>query len=79
MPIDKRLQVELPADYLEEWGQPQTGNRLQKLANTLASLTRMQKRKQRPSDQAIEQWQADLEFLRTSFYVGRYDFKWPGP
>ena len=74
----ERLQVNLPAGYLEEWGQPQTGGRLQKLANTLASLTRNMKRRERPSEEAIDQWQADLEFLRKSFYVGRYDFKWPG-
>jgi hypothetical protein len=73
----KRLQVNLPGDYLEEWGQPQTARRLKKLANTLASLTRNMKRRERPSQEAIEQWQADLEFLRKSFYVGRYDFKWP--
>jgi hypothetical protein len=64
--------------YMSEWGQPHTGVRLKKLAETLAALTRNEKRKRAAASRsAIEEWEADLEYLRQKYYVGRYDFVWP--
>lgn len=69
----------ISAEYMAEWGSPKTGPRLQKMAESLAAFTRNSKRKLSKSDLAIHEWEADLEYLRKSYYVGRYDtiFVWP--
>jgi hypothetical protein len=47
--------------YLSEWGEPQTTQRLKKLANTLAALTRNAKRLDAMSyATAIDDWEGDL-------------------
>ncbi len=64
--------------YLEEWGSPATVQRLKKLADTIASLTRNAKRRRtRGMDEAIRDWEADLEYLYYEYYVGRFAFTWP--
>jgi hypothetical protein len=67
-----------PADYLAEWGRPKSADRLRKLANTIAALTRNAKR--RGSDRmgaAIADWEHDLRFLHARYYVGHFHFDWP--
>jgi hypothetical protein len=65
-------------DYLAEWSAPGSVGRLRKLAETIAALTRNAKRRQTANmRQAIEDWESDLEYLRTTFYVGRFNFDWP--
>lgn len=69
--------VESP-DYIREWGPPATPARLRKLAETLASLTRNEKRRREASlRRAIEQREDDLRFLHDEYYVGRFHFVWP--
>ena len=63
--------------YMAEWGSPNTGSRLQKLANTIASLARNAKRRNNPPEQAIEDWENDLEWLKNTYYSGRFNFDWP--
>jgi len=64
--------------YLEEWGDPSTVQRLKKLADTIASLARNAKRRRTQAmDQAVRDWEADLEFLYYEYYVGRFSFAWP--
>ena len=60
-----------------EWGEPNSSARLQKLANTIAALTRNAKRKRRSPIAAIRDWENDLEFLKSNYYDGVYDFYWP--
>ena len=68
----------LPKKYLDEWGAPQTAKRLSKLANTLATLTRNEKRKKRGDfAKSIADKENDLSYLKSNFYDGKYDFKWP--
>ena len=65
-------------EYMEEWGMPRTWARLKKMAESIAAFTRNAKRKNQPGlSIAIEEWESDLEYLRTRYYVGRYDFSWP--
>jgi len=73
------LRLNLSAEYLAEWGEPETAQRLRKLANTIASLARNMKGRRLTETASIREWESDLEFLRQAFYVGRYDFKWPTP
>jgi hypothetical protein len=63
--------------YMAEWGQADSKQRLQKLANAIASLCRNERRRRVPPHIAIEQRVADLEWLREKFYAGRFDFAWP--
>ena len=70
-PLDSRI-------YYLEWGQPQTAQRLKKLANTLAALTRNAKRRDGSSyAKAIDDWEGDLMFLRERYYFGFFHFGWP--
>jgi hypothetical protein len=74
----QRLPVVVSGAYTEEWAAPGTPARLQKLAVTLAALARNAKRnRSRDYRQAIEEWEADLEYLHAAYYVGRFGFAWP--
>jgi hypothetical protein len=64
--------------YYSEWGKPLTAQRLRKLANTLAALTRNAKRRDQASwGAAIDDWEDDLWFLRQNYYVDLFHFGWP--
>jgi hypothetical protein len=70
-PLDSRT-------YYLEWGQPQTAQRLKKLANTLAALTRNAKRKDAVSyASAIDDWERDLVLLHDRYYRNLFHFGWP--
>ena len=56
--------------YYSEWGEPKTPQRLAKLANVLASLTRNAKRRDSISfATAIKEWEGDLVLLHQRYYV----------
>ena len=56
--------------YFDEWGEPRGARRLQKLANTLASLARNAKRRDPLTlSRAISEWEQDLMFLYEQYYV----------
>lgn len=64
--------------YEYEWGDPQTAQRLQKLAETIAALTRNARRRNNPNLRiAINDWEADLAYLKQNYYDGRFSFHWP--
>jgi hypothetical protein len=64
--------------YLAEWGEPRTSQRLQKMAESLAAFARNAKRRQhRGFSHAVQCWETDLNFLYTEFYVGHFFFEWP--
>jgi hypothetical protein len=76
--LPKYLYNKFPESYLNEWGPPSSGNRLLKMANTIAALARNFKRKNDPSLRyAINDWETDLNWLKDTFYNGRYIFNWP--
>ena len=65
-------------EYMNEWGAPDSGMRLQKLANCLAAFCRNGKRRKGSAPTAaITDWEEDLSWLKGQFYSGRYDFVWP--
>jgi hypothetical protein len=66
-----------PPEYMAEWGEPDSAQRLHKIANLLASNCRNQKKRRRPSLEAIADWESDLDWLKTTFYHGRFKFQWP--
>lgn len=64
--------------YMNEWGQPRSAQRLRKMAESLAAFARNFKRLDEDRyDEAIRQWEQDLDFLYFRYYVGRFGFGWP--
>ena len=63
--------------YMNEWGMPKSSDRLQKLANSLASFARNAKRRPSPPREAIREWEEDLAWLEQTFYQSRFRFRWP--
>lgn len=67
-----------PPTYMAEWSEPGSATRLKKLAETIAAMARLFKRRHDSRfDDAISDWEADLRFLYDEFYVGRFKFAWP--
>ncbi|MFA1676282.1 hypothetical protein ACDY97_26955 [Rhizobium mongolense] len=68
----------LPSWHMESWGTPESSRRLRKMAETIAALARNAKHRRSPSyDQAVGDWEHDLQRLHDTHYVGRFDFGWP--
>ena len=64
--------------YLNEWGQPGTAKRLKKLAESIAAFTRNAKRRNAGVfAKAIQDWEADLAYLKCTYYNERLNFQWP--
>lgn len=61
-------------DVTEIWGMPSSGQRLRMMADHLAYL--IDDRQRYP--EAVDDWGADLAWMRNEFYHGHYDFEWPG-
>lgn len=67
-----------PKRYLDEWGNPSTARRLQKMAEAIASFTRSAKRRHDARMQAaIKDGEKDLEYLYYEYYVSKFHFAWP--
>ena len=65
-------------EYMAKWGQPRTGTRLKQIAENIAASARNKKRsKFGDFSVAIDEWEDDLEYLRVTYYVDKYDFGWP--
>lgn len=76
--FEGKLPRVFPLDYMRQWGEPKTSARLRKMAESIASFTRSAKRRDEDRlDEAIRQWEQDLEFLYHRYYVGRFGFGWP--
>ncbi|WP_437193651.1 hypothetical protein [Planctomicrobium sp. SH527] len=66
-----------PNVYLDQFGQPKSAQRLQKMADIIATLTRNAKRRGSVMATAIREWECDLEFLYYNYYIGHFGFGWP--
>lgn len=66
-----------PLQYMREWGEPNSPERLRKIADSIATFCRNMKAKRDPSLEAIEDWESDLEWLKDEFYHGHFRFHWP--
>lgn len=66
------------AAYLREWGEPSTSRRLQKLANCIATFALNASHNNSSNlSQAIQDWEADLAYLKRTYYNGHFHFQWP--
>lgn len=67
-----------PLGYLDKWGKPESGMRLEKMARSIATFCRNQKKMSNPSKQAISDWENDLQWLKREFYHPlNFGFDWP--
>lgn len=67
-----------PADYFNDWGRAGSGRRLEQIAHLVAYHCRLFKQQQNPPEQAIEDREADLEWLKRNLYPPlTYTFDWP--
>ena len=81
--LDRFFRSELPGSvekyFPGEYGTPGSEKRLRKTANVIAAHTRNAKRNDREKlIFAIEDWEKDLEYLKTTYYdLGSFAFPWP--
>jgi len=67
-----------PPAYLDEWGDSNSVQRLQKMAESIAAFVRNAKRRRNSKmAAAIRDWENDLEYLYYEFYVEKFHFAWP--
>ena len=68
----------LPPKNMHEWHKPKTAQRLRKMAETIAAFIRNAKRRHDSRmELAIDEWEHDLDYLYSEFYVGKFHFAWP--
>ena len=67
--------------YMDEWCEPGSPGRLEKMAHSIAAFARNAKRRNVDAmTRAIEDWESDLNYLRNELYIGRFAFDrfvWP--
>ena len=64
-------------EYMDQWAESKTSSRLQKLANTIATLARNAKRRHNDDmSLAISEWEEDLTYLKETYYDAG-TFRWP--
>jgi hypothetical protein len=63
-------------EYMQSWGSSSSRKRLRRIAWHLAMLISMHSRQQN-LETAVEEWQADLAWLRKSYYSSAMRFRWP--
>lgn len=65
-------------EYMRGWGAPESPQRLQKMAESLASFIRLRKQRRDTNfHEAIFAWEQDLQYLYIRYYVGKFGFAWP--
>ncbi|MCY2991054.1 MAG: hypothetical protein NTY19_24725 [Planctomycetota bacterium] len=74
-----RLPIIGPVEYMTEWGVEGSSQRLRKIADSIAAHCRNRKQKRtNTSDDAIRDWEADLDWLKAEFYHELRWIGWPG-
>jgi hypothetical protein len=64
--------------HMEEWGANGSCVRLQKMANCIASFTRIAKRRKNASmELAIQDWEEDFAYLKEKYYRPADGYGWP--
>lgn len=75
--FSQELPYAFPDEYMGKWGEPESPERLQKMANSLAAFTRNAKRKNGDVDAAVSDWESDLDYLYDTYYADFFEFSWP--
>ena len=81
--IMERKLPEIVKETFGDWyGEPMTAHRLERMANLISSICRLNIQKNDSSyEQAISDWKTDLDFLKKKYYGvgGLNSFLWPDP
>lgn len=80
--MERSLPNIVEATFDDDYGAPMTTTRLRKVANVIASNAGLRYRNDpHRYRQAIQDWEADLEFLKSKYYLGHgLQFQpWPDP
>ena len=72
--FDSKLPNINSQEYMQGWGEPKSKERLRKIADSMAAFCQTQKR--RGNHLAASDYEADLDWLRRTFYAGRFNFRW---
>jgi hypothetical protein len=66
-----------PRTYMQQWGEPNSCDRLNKIAENIAACCRMF-RNRRGCEIAVTEWETDLCWLKDAFYTHSHcQFQWP--
>ncbi len=68
--------VESP-EYMAKWGAPLTAARLRQIAEHIARLGKWRRNAFGGRDRAVQEWQADLDYLHRRYYQPRFGDSWP--
>ena len=64
-------------EYMDEWGTPNSRMRLKKMADSIATFACNAKgRNDADYQQAIDDWEEDLSWLKKTYYDGKFSFDW---
>ena len=80
--LDRCFMGKLPPlvspSLVQSWGEPKSAIRLKRMAYHLANLAKNFKKIETPRyDTAISDWEQDLDYLYSAYYVGYFKFGWP--
>jgi hypothetical protein len=80
--LDKIFMYPLPSlnnlAYMNDWGEPATEKRLKKLLESIATFIRNAKRRSTSNyRKAIQDWEADLDYLKITYYDKHFNFQLP--
>ncbi len=76
--FERALPAAFDKAHMDEWGPEGSSHRLRKMAECIANFTKNAKRKRSDSyDDAILEWEQDLQYLHDNYYVGKFSFGWP--
>jgi hypothetical protein len=71
--------IEYEPEYLQQWGKPNSKERLHKIADSIATFARLKKGMPNADSygSAIQDWEDDLQWLKQTFYKPFMRFRWP--
>jgi hypothetical protein len=78
--FERELPLVHSPQHMAQWDVTKSAPRLKKIAESIAAFCRNAKRRQRANmKRTIDNYQDDLEWLKRTFYDGRFDgsFRWP--
>ena len=67
----------ISSSYMQGWGPPGTAARLERMANHIANCGKQRRKFCGGKDASVRHWQADLDYLKQRYYLGKFGFGWP--
>lgn len=75
--MESTLPKIISPEYIADWGEPRSQQRLRKLADSLAAFRSDRERKVKTSnDEAIRDWTDDLQYLKETYWDKSWEWRW---